>query len=234
MYPEAMSLPHGRWQELPVFINSRDRMNGLLPLVEWLLRAGHETIYILDNASTYPPLLAYYRQLTREVGDKVKVVRLPNLGHTALWQMGILDRYAGRMPFVYTDSDVVPTDECPMTLVERLYEILEDHPYLVKAGPDLKSDDVTCDNAKEVQYECSRMRNVPMGEDKFFFILDTTFALYRPQTPYVLFPAVRTSGNMMVRHMPWYMSMDNIPPDEKYYMRHANQSSHSKNYLTKS
>ncbi|WP_019542270.1 hypothetical protein [Selenomonas bovis] len=233
MHPHAMELPHGRWQEIPVFINSRDRMNGLRPLLEWLLQAGHERIYILDNASTYPPLLAYYRQMMCEFGDRVEVIHLPNLGHTALWEMGILDRYAAGMPFVYTDSDVVPIDECPMNLVEKLYEILEEHPYLVKAGPDLKSDDVTCDIAQEVQYECNQMRNVPMGKDKYFSILDTTFALYRPQTPYVLFPAVRTSENMMVRHMPWYMSADKIPPDEKYYIRHANQSTHSKNYLVK-
>ena len=231
LHRPLMRMPHERWQELPVFINSRDRMNGLRPLMEWLLQAGHEHIYILDNASTYPPLLAYYRRLMREAGDRVEVISLPNLGHTALWQMGILERYAAETPFVYTDSDVVPIEDCPANLVEKLYGILEEHPYLVKAGPDLKSDDITCDSAQEVRDECNQMRHVPMGREKYFYILDTTFALYRPQTPYMLFPAVRTSGNMMARHLPWYMETGNIPPDEKYYMRHANQSSHSKNYL---
>ena len=43
----------------PIVICSRDRVWCLRRLVDWLERAGHERIVIVDNASTYEPLLDY-------------------------------------------------------------------------------------------------------------------------------------------------------------------------------
>jgi hypothetical protein len=44
----------------PIFVNCRDRLESLLALLDFLERAGQEQIYLLDNDSTYPPLLEYY------------------------------------------------------------------------------------------------------------------------------------------------------------------------------
>jgi len=70
-------------QNIPIFINSRDRLNCLKLLIEWLLKAGYKNLIILDNDSSYPPLLDYYRGL--EADSRIRVVRLgKNLGHKAL------------------------------------------------------------------------------------------------------------------------------------------------------
>ena len=37
--------------------------------------------------------------------------------------------------------------------------------------------------------------------------------------------SIRTTGDMMVKHLPWYMQKDALPEDEKYYVEHANASS---------
>ncbi len=47
--------------QIPIFINSRDRLGTLRDLVNWLKKAGQQRIYILDNDSSYAPLLEYYR-----------------------------------------------------------------------------------------------------------------------------------------------------------------------------
>jgi len=101
---------------LPIFINSRDRLNCLKLLIEWLLRAGYNNLIILDNDSSYPPLLEYYRGL--DADSRIRVVRLGNnLGHKALWDCGILEELDIKTPYAYTDSDVLPIEECPDNFV---------------------------------------------------------------------------------------------------------------------
>ena len=52
---------------LPIFINCRDRVTPLRDLVAWLERAGHQRIILVDNDSTYEPLLEFYEQSPHEV-----------------------------------------------------------------------------------------------------------------------------------------------------------------------
>ncbi len=122
----------------PIFINCRDRITCLSVLVDWLEKAGHENIYLLDNDSSYPPLLEYYEQTPHTV------VRLnENLAHTALWKTDVLDRYAKRADYyVYTDPDVVPVEECPPDALELFVHLLERYPTFVKAGFGLRIDDL--------------------------------------------------------------------------------------------
>src|SRR5437879_5702154 len=107
-----MSLRRGwRVTETPIFVNVRDRVTCLRQLVDWLERAGHERIVLVDNASSFPPLLDYLEDTPHQV------VRLgANLGSRALWAANLVpDEW-----FVYTDPDVVPTDDCPSDLVAHL------------------------------------------------------------------------------------------------------------------
>ena len=46
--------------EIPIVINSRDQLASLRQLVDWVLQAGYRNVNILDNASTFPPLVALY------------------------------------------------------------------------------------------------------------------------------------------------------------------------------
>ncbi len=109
------------YRELPIFINARDLVTPLKRQVTWLLEAGYSRIYILDNDSTYPPLLDFYAAFRAEV------MVLPlgaNVGHTALWDLGILESLEISTPFVYTDPDIVPIDECPGQVLEFYLEVL--------------------------------------------------------------------------------------------------------------
>ena len=45
---------------IPVFIICRDMVTPLGDLVAWLERNGHQRLILVDNASTYPPLVEYY------------------------------------------------------------------------------------------------------------------------------------------------------------------------------
>ena len=53
--------------EIPIIINNFNRLSTLKELLTSLEQRGYNNIHILDNASTYPPLLAYYKTCPYEV-----------------------------------------------------------------------------------------------------------------------------------------------------------------------
>ena len=216
--PKMAKLTEETYQDIPIFINSRDRFGPFKRLVEWLLSSGYRNIIVLDNDSTYGPLLEYYTYL--DTLDNVKVIRIgKNLGHTAIYQ-GFLNKIPNDCPFVYTDSDVVPKESCPADLLWRYYKLLIKYPYIDKIGLGLVWDDLPTPNKYESDYY-----HAPLEKDVYLAAVDTTFALYRPIRSYRLFSSIRTSGDMMAYHVPWYYTPDNLPEDEKYYSIHANSSS---------
>ena len=47
------------YRDVAVIINRFNRVSSLRRLVKWLLDAGQKNVIIIDNASTYAPLLEY-------------------------------------------------------------------------------------------------------------------------------------------------------------------------------
>lgn len=186
-------------------------MTCLRALIEWLERAGHERITILDNASTYPPLLDYLHASPHTV---VHLGR--NLGKQAVWLAGL----APNEHFVYTDPDIVPTEHCPLDAVERLRSALDRLPQYPKAGLGLYLDDLpsTLDRDLVTWEQGTTIRGDDLG-DVYASAIDTTFAMYRPGGGFV-YQGVRTKAPYEARHTGWYSECE--PTDEDlYYLAHA-------------
>ena len=207
-----------RCYDLPIFINGRDRLGCLRYLIDWLREAGYHNLHILDNDSTYPPLLAYYRELEAQ-GVYIWYLRR-NLTHKALWFSGLLDLLHIDTPYVYTDPDILPDGNCPRDVLYQLAKLLARHPYLSKVGLSLHTDDITFYDAAGTQEREGKMTLTPMA-DGVFEQTDTTFALYRNRHGYSLQEAMRTGPALMARHLPWYYDYENLPEDEQFYMQRA-------------
>ena len=56
--------------------------------------------------------------------------------------------------------------------------------------------------------------------DVYDAALDTTFALYKPYTRGDIWVqnALRTGGNYVARHLPWYENSSNITDEDNYYL----------------
>jgi hypothetical protein len=125
------------WRDVPVFIVNRNRHAALERLVTWLIGGGTRKVVILDNDSSYPPLLAYYDHLPAGAS----VLKLgENHGPYVLFEQGVhqvLDT-----PYVLTDSDIVPAEFCPSDLIGRLLEVLRKYPDASKVGPALRIDNL--------------------------------------------------------------------------------------------
>lgn len=209
--------------KIPIFINSRDRMGCLEKLIQWLWKHEYHNIYVLDNDSTYPALLNYYQALEQK-GIFVIYLRR-NFGHKALWDSGILEKLNIETPYIYTDSDILLSAECPDDVIERCLMLLRRNPLLKKVGLGLQYDDITFYNKEFIQNIEGDMYHNLIDKDTYFSGVDTTFAVYRNYRHYHIYESARLAGPYMAYHLPWYYDYDNLPEDEAYYLEHANGSS---------
>ena len=212
---------------IPIIINNRNRLTTLKQLVAALESRGYRNIFILDNHSSYPPLLDYYRK------SPYTIFRLKeNLGFLSIWKSGIYKKFYKDF-YVYTDSDVVPIDECPIDFMALFKEALVKYPDVQKAGFSLKLDDLPDFYAdKESVLEWEAQYFTPSEDDRFYLAnIDTTFALYRPgakggSSKLKMF---RSKYPYEARHMPWYVDSLNMSDEELYYRRTAQTSTHWSN-----
>jgi hypothetical protein len=205
-------------KKIPIFINTRDRVSPLRQLIDWLSKAGYSNIIIIDNASTYPAMLDFLFQSPYPVLPLTR-----NLGHTALWQIKELQSIIHNEWFVYTDPDVIPIESCPPDVVSFLYRLLNKHSEYVKAGLGLYLSDIPdYYHLKQlvIRWE-ENLYGREIEPNVYEADVDTTFALYRPGTPYLLAPSLRTRGCYQARHLPWYVNSSRIDEEERYYRMHA-------------
>jgi hypothetical protein len=206
--------------DLPVYLNARDRVTDLRELVAWFERAGHQRITILDNDSTYEPLLEFYEQTPHTV------VRLgENWGSQALWRSaGRFTRFndGGHAPadewFVYSDPDVVPIAECPLDAVWVLKETLMRYPDMPKAALGLFLDDVP-DDMPSLWHERTLVAPHTLIEPGVHWTLvDTTFAVHRPGAQFS-YAGLRMGHPYQARHSSWYVREPGA--EDRYYLDRA-------------
>lgn len=213
------------YKSIPIIINNFNRLTSLKALIASLEKRGYKNLFIIDNASTYPPLLEYYTTCP------YKVFRLDtNVGYLALWKTSIYKEFISDF-YVYTDSDVVPCDECPDDFLNYFWDILKRHKYATKVGFGLKIDDLPDHfNLKQsvVEWE-SKFWNFEVEKDLFRAPIDTTFALYKPfarKNANWYIEQYRTGGNYQARHIPWYNDTTNLSVEELYYINSCAKKTH--------
>lgn len=219
-------LPH---RDVPVIVNSFNRFKPLRKLVNWLQGSGYRNLVVVDNASSFGPLLRYLDHLESSGG--VRVVRLDeNRGHTALWTADVLRRLQVDTEYVYTDPDVVPAASCPADVVRVLQELLLAEPGVFKAGLGLRLDDLPFfyRHRRAVLAWETKYWLRPAAPDLYVAPIDTTFALYRPMSERGVDElAIRTGPPYVASHESWYSTGLLLGREDRHYARHASRNSAS-------
>ena len=212
---------HLPFRRIPILINSFNRLHCLRGLVDWLEGAGYSNIIIIDNASSFPPLLSYLECLERK--RRATVVRLEaNFGHLAIWQQGLLQRLGIGSEYVYTDPDIVPAEFCPADVLGFFREILDEEADIATVGFGLRLDDMpdhATHKAQVLSWE-SQFWLAPTAPGLFLALIDTTFALYRPFGGHSLGqPSLRTGWPYLASHVGWLIDHQHPTEEDVFYFR---------------
>jgi hypothetical protein len=217
------------WQDTPAFVLQHDRLNiGFRDLLAWLRKAGMTQICVIDNASTFPPLIDFYAN-SEEMRGVQLVHAGSNLGYGAMWKLGLhhLDSVARVGRYILTDPDLVPDPQCPLDLVRRMHEIADRYSP-AKVGPAIRIDNIPDCFAQrdhmrrcEAPYWLNRVDDVGWDAP-----IDTTFAIYQAgweRWPHMTHGAryIRLGFPYVVNHIPWYEDSANPTEEALYYRAHV-------------
>jgi glycosyltransferase involved in cell wall biosynthesis len=199
---------------IKVVINNRNRLTTTKTMVEHLLFLNpSEQIIIIDNDSTYPPLLKWYDSIKKLVDIRFN----KNEGHLALWATQ-LDKELGEY-FIYTDSDIELNPLMPSNYKEIMLEMLLKHG-VDKSALAIKLDDLP----DHYKYKHQVLRNEArwwlneIEDDVFTADTDTTFFMMR-NTGDNTFKSIRLARkDLICRHIPFYCDLDNLDEEEQYYL----------------
>ena len=209
-----------------VVLNNRDLVTWPREMVRHIERLrGLERILIVDNASTYSPLLDFYAKCPHEI------VYLPNLGHTAPWSPVVQEKITTDW-YVVSDADLEIGD-LPSDCLQHLMRCLAAFPRAGKIGLGLKIDGVPQESPyyNHVNTYERRFWELPLlGSLVRAAPVDTTFAIYHKSllNRYAVCGA-RTDMPYAAHHPAWSI----IDPDEEfqYYLDHASASSSYKAFV---
>ncbi len=219
----------------PILIISFNRLTVLQKLLDRLDCLKHKRIIIVDNASTYPPLLEFFRDL----GQKAEIVRMDkNYGHMVLhqvWAERQLRVHLGLedMNYIYTDNDMMPEYDCPNDYIEKFSSVLNKYPWVKKVGLSIRIDDLPDTFEKkgiltrwESQFWRRGFRDTELNLDLYHAAIDTTFAMQRAgqRADYVDGSVcLRTGPPYIAKHFPWYIDSKNLSDEDKYYIETAGE-----------
>lgn len=206
---------------------NRDRLDPLKNLVEFMQNRGYENITIVDNKSTYQPLIDWYKvsgcNIFNNTYPDTGIDSVNSLAYVYKVPQFLQPMTAGN--YILTDSDTVPIEETPADFVEHMVELCSKY-QRHKVGLGLKIDDIPDHfyNKKRVleiegmywtgEFKGERMPLYPHP-------IDTTFAVYTAGTIAKWGSGgtcFRTGFPYLARHIPWYYDFNNLPEDEKYYL----------------
>lgn len=203
--------------DIPIIINNYNRLEYLLILIKCLEKRGYKNIHIIDNNSTYPPLLDYYEKTPYDV------IRLKkNVGYDAIWKTEVYNRFK-KSYYVYTDADLEIDEACPDNFMDFFVSVLKSHPFCQKVGFSLRIDDLPdcySNKQKVIEIEKQYWKN-PTTDGLYRAKIDTTFALYRPFCKGACnggYEVYRSAEPYIVRHLPWYIDSSNLSDEEKFYI----------------
>lgn len=214
---------------IPVLIINFNQLFYLEQLIDFLIARNYDNIIILDNKSTYPPLLDYYRKIE----NKVNIEFLSdNYGHQVLYNAPfLLEKYCQGYYFL-TDSDIVPNDGLPDNFGDKMLEKLDRYfSQITKVGFALRIDNLPDHfklKKKVLLWEEQFWKN-PVENNTYLTTIDTTFALYKPGygrqfTNVHFLKGLRLGGCFSATHGGWYINTESLTEEKRYYFETVNSS----------
>lgn len=211
---------------IPIIIINFNQLFYLKKLVDFLLKRKFENIIIVDNLSTYPPLLEYYKTLkgvTIEYMDD-------NYGHEVFFENKELQKKYGQGFYVLTDADIVPNENLPTDFMKTMLNIItKKNNTITKVGFALDVENIPDTNIvkdKVLNWE-KQFWKIKVSDFVYDASIDTTFALYKYGYKYdkrSFYNALRLAGCFTAQHGGWIIDHRNLTAEQRYYINTVNAS----------
>lgn len=198
---------------MKAYIISFNRLTPLRKLCKELVKRKCTPV-IIDNESTYPPLVKWLYECR-----KYEVFTTDG-GSRSPWTSGIIkDDF-----YIVTDPDL-DISAVPLDMVDVLTEGLESEPSAVKCGLSLTIDDLPENDYTKAVIEHEGQFWITKAGDHYSAPIDTTLALYSRERlegkkPEQFYNAIRTAPPYSASHLPWYLEPGKISKEEQYYFDH--------------
>jgi hypothetical protein len=197
----------------PIYLTNMNRLTTIKKMVEDLYRLnGNAKINIIDNASTYPPLLDWYKEIKNDV---CIINNSTNLGPWSFFYSGHFSNCNEEF-YTYSDADLELNPNMPYNWQEILMEYHKR--WNRKASLVLRLDDIPDSEIKpHILHHQSVCWNPTEEENVWHGVTDMTFSFDAKSAGY-RYESIRIGGNFACRHIPWYLDINNISEEEKYYL----------------
>lgn len=216
-------------KSIPVLIINFNQLSYLERLIHFLIEREFENTIILDNKSTYPPLLEYYKKIE----SKIKIEYLSeNYGHQVLYNAPYLLEKHGQGYYFLTDSDIVPNDHLPANFADEMIKKSDQYfSKVTKIGFAIRIDNIPDHyklKEKVLIWEEKFWQN-QVEPNSYLTTIDTTFALYKPKyglpcTNIDFLKGLRLAGDYSATHGGWYLDTENLSEENKFYFATVNKS----------
>jgi hypothetical protein len=208
-----------------IILNNFNRYQVFTEFFAWLeTLEGKKSYLILDNNSTYKPLLNYYQQL-----EKLSCVQVLRLGYNSGIK-GIADiAYALKniQYFIVSDVDLLPYPNTPKDFIAKMRQKLDQYPHINHVGASLEIEDIPeyfilYNQVKKWESQHWLPQAQKIDDEAYIANIDTTFAMYRNASRILEYgPALRLDRPYTLKHYDWYINPDNISEELWYYINHC-------------
>ena len=214
--------------DIPIFIISYNQYTFVKSMVDQLLNYT-DNIYIIDNKSTYPPLVSYLKSIE----NKIKVLYMDqNYGHK-VYQRDEITKLSGDK-YIITDPDLILNKNLPKNFIDILSS-LSDKYQIGKIGfalditKNINLTMISSDNKQNIiNWELQFWKNkIDNSEYELYNAdIDTTFVLinkkyYKPDS----YTSIRIAGDFTSTHIPWTIGFEEmLLDDELEYYYNNNRS----------
>jgi len=232
---------------IPIFLIAKERIRSLQLMIDsiYLLTSSFEVI-ILDQGSTYPPMLRFLKSVGRNYINMSVVIQKSNDMHGLENNVAAaVASYRKNHPevefYVVSDADL-SLRGCEHDILPFFAACLNACPHVVQIGTSLRIDNIQqssslkmgTKNIKtadwELQFWDARKHMIAEwdnGRGNSHFVnlfeaaIDTTFAMRRMHSQFKRLqrPCIRAGAPYMSEHIPWYSLKPS--PDESWYMQHG-------------
>ncbi len=222
---------------MTIFIMNYEWLSWIQEQAKFFTECGH-TVIIVDNCSSYKPLLEWYKTCPYKV-ISTNGIQLSTYNRF-IWEMGLPEIHTNDNYYAVTDSDL-GFKSVPKNFCEILVADIERNEGIIKCGLGLEIDNLPR-NCYADRYRESEKNNV-LNPNQYGICdaaVDTTFAVYSKSRCNNLGKLWRAEGDSapesfldnryfyrshrtyypyMAQHLPWYMDINNLTEEQQYHIK---------------